>query len=95
MPTPVPDLATSSVAPAPCFARARPCLDVWWGEPFLVQRDAHFAVTRCGPRASVWPTHPSTHGRCRARRITVWYYEAISGFGVGDVEGSGGFDSLG
>ena len=26
-------------------------------------------------------------------RFTVWYYEAISGFGVGDVEGSGGFDS--
>ena len=28
-------LATSSVAPAPCSARARPCLDVWWGEPSL------------------------------------------------------------
>ena len=80
-----PHLATSSVAPAPCSARARPCLDVWWSEPFLVQRDAHFA----GPRAS------GTHGRYRAREITVWYYEATSGFGVGDVEGSGGFDSLG
>ena len=37
------------VAPAPCFARARPCLDVWWGEPFLVQRPL------------CWPTHPSWH----------------------------------
>ena len=37
-PTPVPYLATSSVAPAPCLARARPCLDVWRGEPSLVQR---------------------------------------------------------
>ena len=77
-PRPRYDLATYSVAPAPCSARARPYLDVWWGEPFLVQRDTHFA----GPRA---------YGRCRAREITVWYYEAISGFGVGDFEGSGGW----
>ena len=46
--TPVPYLTTSSVAPAPCSARARPCLDVWRGEPLLVQRIARFA----GPRAS-------------------------------------------
>ena len=31
-----PTSLTSSVAPAPCSARARPCLDVWWGEPSLV-----------------------------------------------------------
>ena len=57
---PVPYLATSSVAPAPCSARARPCLDVWWGEPFLV---------RCAMPTSLRPAHlPSgTHGRCRAR----------------------------
>ena len=30
---------TSGVAPAPCSAGALPCLDVWWGEAFLVQRD--------------------------------------------------------
>ena len=47
--TPVPYLATSGVAPAPCSARARPCLDVWWGERFLVQpltdrQSAHFVA---------------------------------------------------
>ena len=69
-PTPVPYLATSSVAPAPCSARARPCLDVWWGEPSLVQHPL------------CWPARPGSHGRCRAREITVWYCEATSGFGV-------------
>ena len=55
-PTQVPDLATSSVAPAPCSTRARPCLDGWWGEPFLVQRDAHFAVLGCAPVARARPS---------------------------------------
>ena len=52
-----PLLATSSVAPAPCSARARPCLDVWWGEPSLVQHPP-FA----GPHAPV-----PIHGRCVGR----------------------------
>ena len=55
--------ATSSVAPAPCSACARPCLDVWWGEPFLAQHPLR------------WPARPGTHAweGCRAREITVWY----------------------
>ena len=68
-----PTLATSSVAPAPCSARARPCLDVWWGEPSLVQHPL------------CWPARPGSNGRCRAREITVWYCEATSGFGVRGV----------
>ena len=67
-PVPVPYPATSSVAPAPC-------LDVWWGEPSLVQRS---------PRFAGWPADAPAPmgGRCRAREITVWYCEATSGFWV-------------
>ena len=71
-PTPVPYLATSSVAPAPCFAHAQPCLDVWWGEPFLVQRPL------------CWPACLSgTHGRCRAQEITVWCFKPPLALGSG------------
>ena len=62
-----PHLATSSVAPAPCSARARPCLDVWRGEPLLVQRRSPACFA--GPRAS------GTHGRCRAQESTVWCFQ--------------------
>ena len=47
-------LTTSGVAPAPCSARARPCLDVWWGEPFLVQHPLR------------WPARPG-EGAARGR----------------------------
>ena len=51
-----------SVAPrrrGPCFARARPCLDVWWGEPSLVQRPL------CWPRART--SGSSTHGTWKVK----------------------------
>ena len=64
----VPDLATSSVAPAPCFARARPCLDVWWGEPFLVP-STHFRLVA---RTPAWSRpHGSVAARGRLRRIKL------------------------
>ena len=63
-PTPVLDLTTSSVAPAPCSARARPCLDIWWGEPFL-NRPARCPL-RWTARAS---GRPMGHWSCRAREI--------------------------
>ena len=83
--SPVPYLTTSSVAPAPCSALARPCLDVWRGEPLLVQRIARFA----GPHAALAPI-----GAARRTGEYGMVFSATSGFGVGWVGQSYGYALL-
>ena len=60
MPTPVPYLATSGVAPAPCFARARPGASMFGGVNLFVSSSTHFA----GPHAPT-PMGGAARGRLR------------------------------
>ena len=57
--TPVPYLATSSVAPAPCSARTRPCLDVSGINSGAVGAGAVTLLLACAPLA---PMGGTAHG---------------------------------
>ena len=67
----------SRVAPAPCFARARPCLDVVGGViPSLVQRPLWPLLARAAHTSGRPVPMGAVHGRYRAHEeITVWCFK--------------------
>ena len=74
---------SSSVAPAPCFARARPCLDVWWGEPSLVQLPAP-ALLALAPSV---PMEGAAHRRLRYGVLSHLWLWGVEGLGTGPCGG--------